>query len=220
MRRLIVPAIAGALTVVAAVVVLGVIFRHNWSWGAVPDWVNATASIGLLAGAFFTALYAVQAFREQSKEVRLLENQMEDQRAMSLKQVEVLSLQAEEIRISLENRRREQAIRVFTWVEVISATRGRFQVHVTNESDRPIYDMEFALGYHEDAAEVYSSPPQVMKHLMPHTTAVFEPGEHDHSVLWGTSWEPDEVWSAVRFRAASGETWRVDSRGQIASAAG
>jgi hypothetical protein len=216
MRRLIAPAIAGALLAVAAVAVLGVVFRHHWAWGDVPDWVNAAASIGLLAGAFFTALYAVQAFREQSKEVGLLESQLEDQRTLGLKQLEVLTLQAEEIRMSLENRRRDQAIRVFTWVEVVSATRGRFQVHVTNESDRPIYDMAFGLGYHEDPAEVYSSPPQVTKHLMPHATAVFEPDEHDHSVLWGTSWESEEVWSAVRFRDASGETWQVDSRGQVA----
>jgi hypothetical protein len=210
MRRLVGPAIAGALFIVAAVIVLAIIFWHRWSWGGVPDWVNATASVGLLAGAFFTAVFAVQAFHEQSREVRLLENQVEDQREMTQKQLEVLSLQAEEIRISLENRRREQATRVFTWVEVVSATRGRFQVHVTNESDRPVYDMSFALGSHED--EAYSSPPQAMKHLMPHETAVFEPDAHDHSILWGTSWE------AVQFRDAAGATWRVNSRGQVTSA--
>jgi hypothetical protein len=208
-------AIAGTVSIVVAFAVLAVIFGPSWSWGGVPDWVTAAGTVGLLAGAVFTAVFAVQAFREQSREVRLLEDQVSDQRALALKQVEVLGLQAEEIRASLENRRRDQAARVFTWVEVTSHTRGHFRVHVTNSSDRPVYGLTFLLGYGDESEAEYFSKPEAVKHVMPHETTVFEPDEGEHSILWGTSWEPGDVWSAVHFRDASGETWQVNSRGQM-----
>ena len=211
-------AVAGTVAMVVAFAVLAVIFGRSWSWGGVPDWVTALGTVGLLAGAVFTAVFAVQAFREQSKEVRLLEDQVSDQRDLALKQVEVLSLQAEEIRASLENRRRDQAARVFTWVELASHARGRFRVHVTNSSDRPIYGLTFLLGYGDDDQADYFSKPGAVKHVMPRETTVFEPDEDEHSILWGTSWEPGEVWSAVHFRDASGETWQVNSRGQMEKA--
>ncbi len=208
-------AIAGTVSIVVAFAVLAVIFGRNWSWGGVPDWVTAVGTFGLLVGAVFTAVFAVQAFREQSREVRLLEDQVNDQRALALKQVEVLGLQADEIRASLEIRRRDQAARVFTWVEVTSHVRGQFRVHVTNSSDRPVYGLTFLLGYGDDSEAEYFSKPEAVKHVMPHETTVFEPDEGEHSILWGTSWEPGEVWSAVHFRDASGETWQVNSRGQM-----
>ena len=211
-------AIAGTVSIVVAFAALAVIFGRSWSWGGVPDWVTAVGTVGLLAGAVFTAVFAVQAFREQSREVRLLEDQVNDQRALALKQVEVLGLQAEEIRASLENRRRDQAARVFTWVEVTNHTRGHFRVHVTNSSDRPVYGLTFLLGYGDDSEAEYYSKPEAVKHVMPRETTVFEPDEGDHSILWGTSWEPGEVWSAVHFRDALGETWQVNSRGQMEGA--
>jgi hypothetical protein len=218
MRRVTGLAVAGTACIVVAFAVLAVIFGRNWSWGGVPDWVTALGTVGLLAGAAFTAVFAVQAFREQAKEVRLLEDQVSDQRALSLRQAEVLGLQAEEIRASLENRRRDQAVRVFTWVEITSHARGQFLVHVTNASDRPIYGLTFLLGYGDDEEAEYFSKPEAVKHVMPHKTSVFEPDKDEHSILWGTSWEPGEVWSAVLFRDASGETWRVNSKGQMEEA--
>jgi len=215
MRRAARLAIAPTVAVVVTFAVLAVIFGRSWSWGGVPDWVTALGTVGLLAGAVFTAVFAVQAFREQSKEVRLLEDQVSDQHDLALKQVEVLGLQAEEIRASLENRRRDQAARVFTWVEVTNHTRGHFRVHVTNSSDRPVYGLTFLLGYGDDDEADYFSKPEAVKHVMPHETTVFEPDEDEHSILWGTSWEPGDVWSAVHFRDASGETWQVNSRGQM-----
>jgi hypothetical protein len=214
MRKVAGLAIAATISLVAAFAVLAVIFGRGWSWGGVPDWVTAIGTVGLLAGAVFTAVFALQAFREQSKEVRLLEDQVSDQRALALKQVEVLGLQAEEIRASLENRRQDQAARVFTWVEVTSHERGHFLVHVTNSSDRPIYGLTFLLGYGDDEDADYFSKPEAVKHVMPHETSVFEPDD-EHSILWGTSWESGEVWSAVHFRDASGETWQVNSKGQL-----
>jgi hypothetical protein len=83
------------------------------------------------------------------------------------------------------------------------------------KSDRPVYGLTFLLGCGEDETPEYYSKPQEVKHLMPHATAVFKPEEHEHSILWGTSWEPEEVWCAVHFRDAAGETWQVNSKGQL-----
>jgi hypothetical protein len=104
-------------------------------------------------------------------------------------------------------------VRVFTWVEVTSHARAHFLVHVANSSGRPIYDLTFLLGYGDD--DEYFPQPEPVKHLMPHETTVFESDKDENSILWGTSWEPGEVWSVVHFRDASGETWRVRSKGQM-----
>jgi len=50
-----------------------VIFGSPWHlqpvWGDIPTWISAIATVGLLAGAVVTAIYAIRAFRAQSKEV-------------------------------------------------------------------------------------------------------------------------------------------------------
>src|ERR1022692_1872719 len=42
---------------------------------AVPTWISAMATVGLFGGAVFTSIYAFRAFRKQSKEVALLQEQ-------------------------------------------------------------------------------------------------------------------------------------------------
>lgn len=41
----------------------------------VATWIGALTTVGLLVGAAFTAWYARKAFREQSKEVKILQQQ-------------------------------------------------------------------------------------------------------------------------------------------------
>ena len=87
-------------------------------------------------------------------------------------------------------------------MEVTSHARGHFLVHVTNSSDRPVYDLTFLLGYGDDDDDEYFPKPEAAKHLMPHESTAFESDKDENSILWGTSWEPAEVWSAVHFRDA------------------
>lgn len=103
----------------------------------VPGWITAIATAGLLVGAIVTAIYAVRAFRKQSQEVSVIEQQvkdqqevtnqqakllevqsgqldlqrqqLDDQRHLNAKQSEVLELQADELRESLVERKREAA---------------------------------------------------------------------------------------------------------------
>jgi uncharacterized membrane protein (DUF485 family) len=107
------------------------IFGSPWhlppAWGDIPTRVTAIATAGLLAGAVVTAVYAIRAFREQSKEVRhqaamlsIQSEQLDEQRKLNEKQTVVLELQANEFKESREEREREaeqrkkaQAAKVF-----------------------------------------------------------------------------------------------------------
>jgi NADH:ubiquinone oxidoreductase subunit 5 (subunit L)/multisubunit Na+/H+ antiporter MnhA subunit len=65
------------------------IFGSPWhlppAWGDIPTWITALATIGLLVGAIFTAIYAIKAFGKQSE-------QLKDQKELNAKQTEVLDL--------------------------------------------------------------------------------------------------------------------------------
>lgn len=93
------------------------IFGSPWhlppAWGDIPTWITGIATAGLLIGAIITARYAIKAFGKQSE-------QLEDQRKINVEQTTVLALQAKELGESLEERKREaeqrksdQAVRVF-----------------------------------------------------------------------------------------------------------
>jgi len=100
--------------------------------------ITAIATSVLAVFAIVTAIYAVRAFRKQSKEVsdkaRMLEvqsEQLDEQRKLTNLQTPVLELQAAELRESLDERKREaeqresdaeqrrraQASQVFMWEE-------------------------------------------------------------------------------------------------------
>lgn len=72
----------------------------------------------LAVGAIFTAVFAVLAFRTQSRQLDLQQQQLKDQREASAKQAEVLELQAaglrESIREALERRDAQEAM-VHAW---------------------------------------------------------------------------------------------------------
>jgi protein-S-isoprenylcysteine O-methyltransferase Ste14 len=68
-------------TLVAGFLIGLLIFGSPWhlppAWGDVPTWIEALATVGLLAGAIITAWYAIKAFRTQSD---LLAEQRKSQR--------------------------------------------------------------------------------------------------------------------------------------------
>ncbi len=133
--------------------------------------ITAVATAALALFAIVTAWYARKAFRGQSQEVGLLQEQLDDQRKVNEKQTGVLELQAQELRESLEERKREseqgrmaQASRVFIWQEYLAAdprvskTTAYMEAlggaeqqdtpvavaHVKNSSDQPIYKLNFS----------------------------------------------------------------------------
>jgi Sec-independent protein translocase protein TatA len=86
------------------------IFGSPWlppAWGDIPTWIEAIATIGLLAGAIVTAIYAIRAFRGQAEMLKVQSEQLAEQRRLNIRQTEVLELQAAELRESLAERKRE-----------------------------------------------------------------------------------------------------------------
>jgi hypothetical protein len=126
----------------------------------VPGWISAIAAVGLLVGAIITARYAIKAFRAQS-------DQLADERKVNKQQTEVLALQAEELRESLAERRREaverrnaQEAQVPIALKVVAKSREggpEIEATVVNASERqqPIYDVQL---YWYRGQEGYGTP--------------------------------------------------------------
>jgi hypothetical protein len=194
---------------------------------AVPGWITASATVGLLIGAIFTAVYAARAFGKQSL-------QLADQRAVNDKQTDVLELQAKELRESLDQRAREaaeqrraQASQVFIWTEpgitpgisqaeragnpIFRASNHSFEtveVHIRNTSRQPIYDL--AISWYRGTATWES--PHRLPVLMPddqedcnRTLPADPPPTVDRS-LFG---------AVARFRDAAGVHWLIRPGGQL-----
>src|SRR6266849_2374017 len=132
-------------------------------------WTGVGATVGLFFGSVIAAVFAIKAFGQQSQEVRLLQEELVDQREANRQQGEVLRLQAQELRESFderqhdrEQRRRDQATRVFTWAGVVEDQPTLYYVAVRNASDRPIYNLGVAVQYSrgaESGSYIYQSEP-------------------------------------------------------------
>ncbi len=168
--------------------------------------LTAITTAVLAVGAIFTAVFAVLAFRAQSRQLDLQQQQLKDQREASAKQAEVLELQAaglrESIREALERRDAQEAM-VHAWqtTEDIPEPVEIF-AHVKNISGQPLYDVTLQwwpepgldpVNDEEECAKVKSA-------------AQLMPGE-DLSDSSGTL-GPYACWSVI-FRDRTGVCWRV-----------
>jgi len=92
-------------------------------------WIGACANAGLLIGAIITAIYAIKAFRKQSEEVWLVQ---------------------EQIQRDVYQRRRAQASQVFISVELRAFMDNpedkRATACLRNTSAQPVYDVVLGLG--------------------------------------------------------------------------
>jgi hypothetical protein len=132
--------------------------------------LTAVGTIVLAVFAIFTFAYAARAFREQSKEVSAIEQQVKDghelaeqqakllkvqsdqlelQRKQADEQGEVLKLQARELRESIDQRKREaeeqrrsQAAKVSAWLDRdVDSKSLDWGAIIRNESDDAIFDI-------------------------------------------------------------------------------
>jgi hypothetical protein len=83
-------------------------------------WVSAGGTVGLLIAAVITAVFALNAYRKQSREVELLQKQFDRDSA---------------------ERRRAQAAQVFVWV----SQREPDKAFVMNSSKQPVYELLVSL---------------------------------------------------------------------------
>ena len=192
----------------------------DWSI-VLPTWLGALATAGLLVGGYFTALYAKRAFGEQAKEVKLIQDQLAEERGFNRRQAAVLDLQARDLRESLEERKREsdlrhryQAVRVFPHVEIMPGEPTRYFVIVKNASNLPVYNVFPAMHYRLSSSSrgSHNFPEHLKPALMPGDTLRL-PAEG------GFAWEvpsgSEEVWTQIWFRDAELVHWTVTSKGEI-----
>lgn len=106
--------------------------HQPWTRGMsllIATWIGAIATVVLAVGAVVTAWYAIKAYRDQSKQTRLLQDQT--------------------IR-DIEFRRRAQASGVFVWVEDRAYDDNpddmRAAACIRNTSNQPVYDVALGLG--------------------------------------------------------------------------
>ena len=107
--------------------------------------LTAITSAVLAVGAILTAVFAVLAFRGQSRQLDLQRQQLDDQRNASAKQAEVLELQATALNESLreaQERRHAQEAMVHAWQTTEDGPEpAEIFAHVQNISQQPLYDV-------------------------------------------------------------------------------
>src|SRR5712692_400616 len=147
----------------------------------VATWTGSIATVGLLAGAGITAWYARKAFREQAEQVIILREQADR---------------------DIDQRRRDQATRVFAWTEQRpfdgDPADPRAAACVRNTSQQAVYDVRLGWG---------TSGQHRWPVLLPGGECLI-PGAGS-SVADGTS----AVWA--EFRDAQGIRWRTSSTGNL-----
>jgi cbb3-type cytochrome oxidase subunit 3 len=186
--------------------------------------ITAIATAALAAFAIFTTVFAILAFRKQSKEVsdqaamlKVQSDQLEEQRKVNAEQTRVLALQVKELGESLEERRREalerrssQASQVFvreeryTYHAVGKPPEKDITVYVRNTSKQPVYEVWFS--WHSGGrpyTQYRRDEP-----LMPN-------GQDRDSAQVPTEADPDKFGAAVIFRDRAGVWWRAHPDGRL-----
>jgi hypothetical protein len=75
----------------------------------VPTWVTAIATVILALGAIITSIFAIRAFGKQSEELGVLQQQANDQQALTSQQGELLKIQSGQLELQrqqLDNQRK------------------------------------------------------------------------------------------------------------------
>jgi hypothetical protein len=148
-------------------------------------WMSAAATVLLFIGAVFTVFYARNAYREQSRQTRLLQEQADR---------------------DFGQRRRAQASEVFTWVEKRPFDGNdndlRAAACIKNASRQPVYDIELGLEAGSGKRSERRLP-------------VLMPGAQDQLPGLGTDFGDSrrQIW--IAFRDSAGVRWQATSDGQL-----
>ncbi len=175
--------------------------------------ITAVATAVLAAFAIVTAVFAFLAFRKQSAEVTILQQQARDQQDLTAKQTPVLELQVRELKASLEQCEREADERHRDQARLISAVlgpedrppdidpgapsvlQGRTAVDLINSSPEPVYRLVIGIVFIQGAGsrdiesllEIYS-PSSDPPRTVPITTATILPSGTHRVWIRGIGW--------------------------------
>jgi hypothetical protein len=173
--------------------------------------LTAIGTVVLALFAVVTAWYARNAFREQSKEVRAIEQQVKDGREVAKQQAALLKIQSDQLKLQQRqfdedqaSRRRVQAAQVFILID--SADRLQAQATLTaiahNTSSQPVYDLW--VQWRTDDAEF--GTPEARPQLLPRAAESFKQ-------IWTVDAGISGTDVSLDFRDAAGLRWRTTGRG-------
>lgn len=173
-----------------------------------PAWITAIATVGLLAGAVITAIFAVKAFRKQAREVDLLQKQAErdiyDRRRAQARLV-FISL----IDPPAEHDSAAAAAQMDAVIRARDETVVQLAATVSNTSRQPVYDVSARWRVGGEPLGDLQVEPQVM------------PGEAVQSTQsWSASSGITGLSVTLHFSDAAGVRWRTTDRGALAEVCG
>jgi hypothetical protein len=199
--------------------------------------LTAIATAVLAVFAILTTIYAVRAFRKQSQETRdqaemlrvqserldVYRTAVDEQRQINATRVEMLELQAREIRASLEQRERyadeqrlKQTGRVTAWFGTGETPMGWFQgARIRNASDEPVYEIRvfFHLMHETDGSGRVpvgqgGPPPREITPVMPPGEDRFLPIPANVEAMFGNIPVDDKTCTvSIEFTDATGNRW-------------
>ena len=201
--------------------------------------LTAIATAVLAVFAILTGIYAIRAFRKQSKEtndqakmlkvqsdrLEVYRTQVDEQREINDARGKVLELQAREIRASLEQRersadeeRRSQAVRVTAWFA--EDPKGLWGARVCNESDLPVVDIRTFFNFIAEKwpggdwePQLRGGPVEKIRLLPPRTDRFIKIPEQVRNQMSEVS---DSVYAvSIEFTDAAGNRWERDPRGAL-----
>jgi hypothetical protein len=141
--------------------------------------ITAIATAVLAAFAIITAVFAFLAYRKQSQEVKVLQQQLKDQLEATARQAAASELQAKQQHMA-------QASKVFV-VHLPMAGKDD-NLRIVNTSEQPVYDVKVFLG---DSSEKRAA--QDLGTILPGAAVDTELPDHTHAIL--------------RFRDAAKSRW-------------
>jgi len=180
---------------------------------AVSTWLVTVSNAILAIGAIITSIFAIKAFRAQSR-------QLADQRRIN-------SLQADEITASLSQRKRAQAAQVFielrydpppSWVTVDrsplnpDAIPWHYTAEVANSSAQPIYEVQLNWLTENE----FEGRTATAQRIMPGQNVTFD----CEIYLSAQPISPDAVSAVAKFRDAAGVSWALSPDGRLEDVTG
>jgi hypothetical protein len=170
-------------------------------------WISAISTVGLLIGAVVTAVFAIRAFREQSREVGLLQEQVVAERTEREREAEERRrAQAARVYVTLSRFRGRRANSGNEHVGGIGARAPSVSVTVHNTSEQPIYDLR--VHWIADTPAVQVGAEDLRGTLGPH-----EEVRAEREIPEGVA--PEHFTAVACFRDAAGARWTLGPLGDL-----
>ena len=172
---------------------------------SVPTWIAAIATVALAVGVIVAAVVARKALSAHAR-------QLAAQHELTRQLAEAMDLQAQNLRVALDERRRAQACQVFIDLKRAGEPGDAVAATVHNNSQQPIYDLYviWLLG------TVRLGRPDPAVRLLPGEQICFErSAESADGEAAADATDPDALTAFLTFRDTAGIRWTVREDGTL-----